>query len=482
MLHLGHYSRRLKMPVQAAWVALSLVVAPPAGAAPVVPQKGSLAGYVYIPAPAAAPNTGGGGGGGGGDTAQLNTCYLDFAQTYPDITYTYPASAAQTSVVLHYTVVGGGGGAGGGNRLRTASAAPDTVQVGGAGKAGARNTGSFTFAAGDVLRLIIGGGGGAGTAGGFPAAVDGWLYGAGGSGAAGYYGGGGGGGGMSWGRFSDNTQPYTNNRGSGGGGGGSSAILKNGVPVAIGAGGDGGDGANWPNSGGKGGSSTGGAGAFNGAVVPYTTNGATYSYGGTAGALGAGGRGGAYGYNQLAGPAGLGVGLESGNYYDGYFITNNYGYNAANSGGGGGYGSAGGTTYSAFWQIPRGIANGGAITNGIAYPPMFNYTTGVVTGGFPVLMEENSRSIAQWLGRGRSSVFMYGYDIMYNEPFFMNSKVINGSAPWAGMGGRSANETMQYGYYQNSTTTFKYSLSGLIGWGGSSGAIMLSYQAKSCFL
>lgn len=225
-----------------------------ATAAPVVVQKGSIAGYVYIPGTSVSTS----GSGSTASAAPLQTCQVDVS-TSPDTTFTVPSNAPTATVTFNYRVVGAGGGAGGwGVRPSDYTGWP-----GSPGQNGGVAVGSFTAARGDTIRFVAGGGGGAGSS---PYPYDTRNirnYAMGGAGGAGYFGGGGGAGTDFWG----DPNSYGVFRGAGGGGGGSSALLLNGAVIAVAKGGDGGAGGNGSGGaaagGGTGGSTSAGLGAAN---------------------------------------------------------------------------------------------------------------------------------------------------------------------------------------------------------------------------
>lgn len=237
-------------------------VAAVAQAAPVVVQKGSISGYVYIPGTSVATS----GSGSTASAAPVQTCQIDVSAS-PDTTFTIPSTAPTATVTFNYRVVGGGGGAGGwGFRPWDQTGWP-----GSPGQNGGVAVGSFTAAKGDTIRFVAGGGGGAGSS---PYPYDNGNrrnYAIGGAGGAGYFGGGGGAGTDYWG----DPNSIGIFRGTGGGGGGSSVILQNGTVIAIAKGGDGGAGGNGSTggtaNGGTGGSISAGLGAANPGSY-YSTN------------------------------------------------------------------------------------------------------------------------------------------------------------------------------------------------------------------
>ncbi|MFK4705851.1 hypothetical protein ABIC83_002690 [Roseateles asaccharophilus] len=228
------------MNIKNSWIARALIATAlsfpllmSATAAPVVIQKGSIAGYVYIPGTSVAT----GGGSGSGSSSTLQNCYY---MPLTDVTVTFTAlPASMFPISVDYKMVGGGGGfstwnasylnGGGGGGGGSSAIVKDGVLVAaaaggkgadqgaGAGNNGSTNQGSFTIDQANSIRFIVGGGGGS----------VGWSEGmayqsttgttwtaSGAGGGAGYFGGGGGGGGWS----NTGTQ-----QGKGGGGGGATA-------------------------------------------------------------------------------------------------------------------------------------------------------------------------------------------------------------------------------------------------------------------
>jgi len=286
-------------------------------AAPIVVQKGSISGYVYIPGTSIAASS--------GSSASSGNCY--YSPT-TDSTITFSSlPAALFPLTVDYKMVGGGGGGsealawGGGGGGGSSAILNDGVVVavanGGkgadqgtvAGVNGSVATGSFQILQASSVRFVVGGGGGSSVANSglyyyenYSDNSRQYFY-SGAGGGAGYFGGGGGGSGQG------GAASY---QGKGGAGGGSSLTS---------------------------GSAGGAAGAWN-ATSTCRTNALWYcTIGpGANGALGLGGNGGNISYGGGYGGSQFKGGTSSGSGY--YVYPTSSGYQPA--GPGGGFGSGGG--------------------------------------------------------------------------------------------------------------------------------------------
>ncbi|MFK4705759.1 hypothetical protein ABIC83_002598 [Roseateles asaccharophilus] len=417
------------------WIRVSALVltfaAGFAAAAPVVIQKGSIAGYVYIPGSSVTAATG-----QPASSSSGQTCVIDL-NAKPDYTFTFPANLPQTPITLNYAIWGGGGGAGGyGWNSQTSGATPGTP-----GASGESLAGTFTFSPGDTLRLIVGGGGGGGASD-YPLDGSQYNYASGGSGGAGYYGGGGGAG---------SQVQYTNGpiwgRGAGGGGGGSSAIILNGVPVKIAKGGAGGNGGNnttgtTAQGGGGGTDVAGGAGAP--APTTYSSGGYAFNgYAGNAGIAAQGGLGGPTNYTCLPGKGDGSIGSSG--------LCPSVSNFVRLGGGGGSYGGGGGSIDAVFPYTQAGYEGNSRGANFAALSPACINTTAA------------------------SSSNCYGSTVISTFGFYGFSVAITlGKAPsWAGKGGSVVGPAITNGIL-NAT--------GNIAMGGNAGAIVMVYNAPICAL
>ncbi|CAN7620837.1 hypothetical protein LJR189_004658 [Acidovorax delafieldii] len=190
--------RLFKTPI----IALFMLAAACASAAPIVATPGSMAGYTYFPKAQAA--TGGSGSSGTDNVGTLQRCFW----TPPAGDHTVTLSNSNwydygdtRPITFYYKIAGGNGGAnysGGGGGSSAILKNGTELKVAPGGNGGSSNLsnqispaqeGSFTATKADVLRFVTGGGGG-----------DGAIYGGngyyysfvGGGGGAGYMGGGGG--------------------------------------------------------------------------------------------------------------------------------------------------------------------------------------------------------------------------------------------------------------------------------------------------
>ena len=204
-----------------------------AWAAPIVVQKGSIAGYVYIPGSSVAAAGGSTSGGSGSQN-----CYYS---PITENTFTFTSLPASLfPLTVDYRMVGGGGGSagnyggggGGGSSAILVNGTPVAVAAGGDGGSalvgqsngadglpGVVVTGSFTVQQSSTVRMVVGGGGGStynsvGYGYDYNSLYGHTYYYGGGGGGAGYFGGGGGGG-----------RPDSSTAANGGKGGGTSGGL-----------------------------------------------------------------------------------------------------------------------------------------------------------------------------------------------------------------------------------------------------------------